>query len=115
MSIIDKLEITPGPWLNQDRFNTVYTTSNPKEGTGLTIALFKDSNQCNKSQVKPNADLIAAAPEMLEALIEWCFYGEEHYGPSKRFKHTVYLIEKATGKTWDEIKGLLEEAGDEHG
>lgn len=60
---------TPGPWRVQDGFNTIYTTSCPETGTGITIAIAKASDhQCKSEEVAPNARLLAAAPALLAAL-----------------------------------------------
>lgn len=55
-----------------------------------------------------NAKLIAAAPEMLEALIEEVIHAEG-FGFPKNPRVVIMrnIIEKATGKTWEEIKALL--------
>lgn len=113
-SIIEKLGITPGPWRNQKGFNTVYTTSNPESKTGLTIALFKDCNQCPPEQIMGNANLIAAAPEMLEALIDRVYNDWECLSDTRignKFKDAclkdIKIIEHATGKTWEQIRELI--------
>ena len=50
-----------------------------------------------------NARLIAAAPEMLHALINICKSDEYDY-PEDMQRIVVHnLIEKATGKTWKEV------------
>lgn len=67
---------TPGPWRAQDDFGTVFTTSDPVRGTGSTNAIAKAFNRltAHGSDVEPgdeqaaNARLMAAAPELLEAL-----------------------------------------------
>ena len=101
MGILAKLQITPGQWM-------VYTGHCfPGVNVITKSEWICEVGEAKNDGVRDDARLIAVAPEMLEALIEWCLYWEEHFGPSKRFKHTVYLIEKATGKTWEEIKGLI--------
>lgn len=66
---------TPGPWRVQERFGTVFTTSNPEEGTGMTNAIAsacrrgRDAgSEVTLDESEANARLIAAAPCMLEAL-----------------------------------------------
>lgn len=68
---------TPGPWKVQEGYLTVYTTTCPETGTGFTnaIADVHREKTCAGSIVPEeeaiaNARLIAAAPEMLAALIE---------------------------------------------
>lgn len=84
---IDKLGFTPGPW---------YEANSPghqglviSESTGMNIAVTYDEK---------DAALIAAAPEMLEALIEHCDAVED-----VEIDSLLEVIEKATGKTWKEI------------
>ena len=55
---------------------------------------------------EPNALVIAAAPEMLEALISWNMWVEET-GEYEGDPTMIKVIEKATGKSWEEIKGLM--------
>jgi NMD protein affecting ribosome stability and mRNA decay len=54
-----------------------------------------------------NARLYAAAPEMLEALIKAVYYGEDKL--SWNYCNLVPVIEKATGKTWEEVKEVIDE------
>lgn len=106
MNIIEKLGITPGPWRD------IPKSENPvcdetyhmiESGGGflnsLTFTGFGASGVMNRH----DASVIAAAPEMLEALIEaaLCFEAEtgtEHF--------SVPIIEKAAMKTWEQIKEL---------
>jgi len=96
MSIIEKLGITPGPW------GGVHG-----EGTGVKShsILSKKANKrlcvTNKTE---DALLISTAPEMLEALIEIC--NERTYLSYFQLE-AIECIEKATGKSWEEIKELL--------
>lgn len=105
MSIIDKLGITPAPW---EIGNTNRRESNLMgycdDLTGSRIA------DCTNEYVRPprimkesNARLIATAPEMLEALI---VIGLENTNYETRHQACRDLVEKATGKTWEEIKEL---------
>jgi hypothetical protein len=96
--MIEKLGITPGPWVPDfDEYDDINAGKNL---VACSIANRKDTK------------LIAAAPEMLEALIEFVMDVEEAYGLSredflKNTKPVLNLIEKATGKTWEEIKDLI--------
>jgi len=90
MNIIEKLGITPGPWLYKE----------------LTIGTEEDMVQ------RRNALLIASAPDMLGALIKYLVIGEGTIAIAD-LVHTELafkdIVEKATGKTWQEIKGLIDE------
>jgi hypothetical protein len=66
---------TPGPWFCQERFLTIYNMSG---GTsGLTCAIAKVvTEQSGSEAAKTNARLIAAAPDLLDALKEFVLWGE---------------------------------------
>lgn len=109
--LFEKLGITPGPW----------EVSQQKESSlsFLKEIHIVDSNgyyQCgihkaNSTLSKKDAHLIAAAPEMLEALIDaFELIGCIEVNEDKDFNIDQWLlpvIEKATGKSWEEIKNEL--------
>lgn len=112
-SIIEKLGITQGPWRYENRwadnlFGRVVLCEGRDFGRGsLTINVSHDQE---RESLNANGQLIAAAPEMLEALIELIdsnenggrmYRGEDARSEGKR------IIQKATGKTWEEIKEIL--------
>lgn len=96
MNIIEKLGITNGPWetYNDVRHNAPFSVIIGKDGCGLSVNI----------ENKKNSRLIASAPEMLEALI---MMGMENTSYQKRHDKCREIAEKATGKTWKEIKELL--------
>ena len=107
MNIIEKLGITPGPWKAcnpehpmEDYFITHTFKWNTKNIEGTLI---------DSVGGKANAWLIAAAPEMLEALIETALYldGEGHVVGV--IELCIEVIEEATGRAWEEIKELINE------
>jgi len=52
--------------------------------------------------------------EMLEALIDFCLRVDRHEVRSKKtYERFKSLIQKATGKSWEEIREMMEDAGDE--
>jgi hypothetical protein len=96
-------EHTPGPWIKNGR-------DIAKEDGGIIVTAWYYGNKgtVTKEEANANAELIAAAPEMIDALItilkEW-EYGT--YSP-EFFLETVNpksIIEKATGKPWAELQG----------
>ena len=100
MSIIAQLDITPGQWesnryhiqtkvLRQDHAKHICTAPGDYDAT---IADFT---------------LIAAAPEMLEVMI-LCLRLKNDVD-SWEHCNFVSIIEKATGKTWDEIRRLSDD------
>lgn len=113
--IIDKLGITPGPWKVDDQevcsfvgtenFNKLFDV----RGWGYFIGgLGLSEEKAFKTQLA-NANLIAAAPEMLEALIEWGIYAEKFGFIEGDENNPFAIIEKATGRTWEEIRRLFDE------
>lgn len=103
-SIIEKLGITPGPWkgLHGDGIDRrcnkhIYAT----EPFGQICIIDKTVDDLANSRI------IAAAPEMLEALI-MLKTSCEHDWPSVFKNITREIIQKATGKTWAEIKELYD-------
>lgn len=94
MKILEKLGITPGPWECR---------------CGWWIG--KDK-KCIATCDDNISSLIAAAPEMLEALIEGIVSYEDCFDDSEYCEYTVnqkLAVEKATGKPWDEIIEILNE------
>jgi hypothetical protein len=82
MNIIEKLGITPGPWRRVRKVN-------------------EEDYHC-----------VLHAPEMLEALIEIIDSSENGgrpYRGSDARRNGKSIIEKATGKSWTEIKELINE------
>lgn len=69
---MSETKFTPGPWHVQKGFNTIFTTSDPAKQTGITIAIAKvlDDQVGSQSECNANASLIAAAPDLYEALKE---------------------------------------------
>ena len=106
--MIEKFGITPGPWdTNLEDLNDLCIY----DSNGEWIANL-DSNIAN-------ARLIATAPEMLEALIEIIADCETSQISSAFDKEGrkyffsicqkyITIIEKATGKKWEDVKAITE-------
>lgn len=94
MGIIEKLDITPGPWYEAN--SSGHQGLVISENTGDNIAVTYE---------KKNAKVIGASLEMLKALIEVMFDIEDYEISDETT--ILPIIEKATGKTWQEIKELL--------
>ena len=89
------LNITPGPWTVDDTEAKVYAGENP------ICAMLWPTDIRSVYETRANAELIAAAPDMLTELIEMYDAWEDveyHCDAVKR------IIEKATGRTWEELK-----------
>lgn len=104
MSIIEKLGISASPWV----LNHVLSDHVEVERTGDSVAYDITSDE--------NAQLIATAPEMLEALIDCTFDMLDRYdlenpslNPGIRdwIGYNITIIQKATNKSWSEIKELI--------
>ena len=109
--MIEKLGITKAPW-------KYFSFSNRGVNMVDTHEVhFGDDGECIAEYVciKEDAQLIASAPEMLEALIRLCDR-IEYLGNSLGVRESLSLlkdtslpiIEKATGKTWEEIKEAIQ-------
>lgn len=119
MDIIKKLGITPGPWEITGYFDHLIGVDKTCHQAGIVAELWP--NAFTRKYNNVDARLIAAAPEMLKALItagnQFREYALEHTKKGKHEKATtnyrmsdicIDAVTKATGKTWDEIKELME-------
>jgi len=97
MKLIEKLGITPGPWTSR---------------RGCIAGIFDGGmamydgwyNEPDEADLR----LMTAAPEMLEALIELTnIHPANITGMISWWDKAYEIIEKATGKTWAEIKELI--------
>lgn len=104
-SIVEKLGITPGPWYRSfwNNIDGIWV-----EDERSDIRHGDSENICDCIYSEADGKLFFKAPEMLEALIEWALQWEKQFEPSRLFEETVSIIEKATGKSWEEIKELYE-------
>lgn len=108
MGIIEKLGITPGPW---DSHVLMVKTERVDE-TRLPDESWLDMRERtepirDKIEETQNNDLklANAAPEMLKALMSVQRYIE---GEPWDDTDIHEIIEKATGRTWEEVKELIE-------
>ena len=99
MTLIEKLGITPGPWGVDKRVPGIYDAIGPAEIRGEYCSDYWID--CSDE----DARLITKAPEMLEMLINRAL---EIRGYLHAKSDLVKIIESATGKTWDEIKQIME-------
>lgn len=97
---LEKLGITPGPWETNLWGITDSNVSKEKRRHIAFIPPDHERKQCN-------ANLMAAAPEMLETLIEIGKDQELHEGGVDYIIKDA--IELATGRTWEEVKELIDE------
>ena len=89
---------TPGPWDVEPKGSRHFVDG----ADGLTVAYLDRAGVRERSEIEANARLIAAAPELLEAL-EAVLPDLEHYvathgpGPDKRLAAARAAIAKAKG------------------
>ena len=100
--MMEKLGITPGPWKTEKC--STYCGS-PRCG------LFwpgPGSFTQGTGYSEDDARAIATVPEMLEAMIKIGLYLELiDHNIGYQHSNLINTLEKATGKTWEEIKGAL--------
>jgi len=124
MNIIEKLGITPGPWVKDygGTIGHIKCIAPNKQGFTPTVARYDMcASFIQQDNQKANGRMIAAAPEMLEALIDlarrkeyaaYNAYMENGWGDESEKKAVAEIkpytdiIEKATGLEWEKIKEL---------
>jgi hypothetical protein len=88
---------TPGPWRVGDAGHTIFGAPDPTRNTPDQVATLCRTRFSTRS----NARLIAAAPELLDALrgmLEWARRVEQHT-PGLEVAQAVTAIAKAEGRT----------------
>ncbi|MNK69791.1 hypothetical protein D3C87_891880 [compost metagenome] len=99
-------KFTPGPWFTQrSGFSTVYVEARIEGGMLQEVAACGPT-EAGQDQQEANARLIAAAPELLEALeimiVGACAVGVPHAGERKVLQdavdHARAVINKASGE-----------------
>lgn len=105
---MSKLKHTPGPWIYQnEKWNTGKKPDDAEYCVVSESPNARASNVCNiLDTFNPESDarLIAAAPEMLEALIDaYCNMD------SGNFKEIEAVVEKATGMNITKVLEMLNE------
>lgn len=109
MTLLEKLGIANEPW-------TVESLKYDFGGEDFFVV--NEETECDETavcQVKTglhDASLIAQAPAMLELLIQTAYFLEyiriyEH-PPIGMINKVTAIIQDATGKTWEEIKEMME-------
>ncbi len=94
--VIEKLGIMPGPWV---------VDGNDINYLGDPDIWYRICQVPIHRKFPGNLNLILAAPEMLEALIERSLSEDKKCGI--RDWSLIEVIEKATGKSWKEIKEII--------
>lgn len=102
--LFEKLGITPGPWVSGESLsgNKGVVVGGNMLCTAPPEWIVKERNA--------NIQLIATSPELLEALIKSQIHDEAVFGGND-YDYQI-IIEKATGKTWQEIKAIMEAEND---
>ncbi len=98
---MSKLKHTKGPWTVQEEWGDHYVVTEMGDYIAVASEIYPE---CSVSIDEDDARLIAAAPEMLEALIYFVRRVREGSIRSKTtYSKYVYIIEKATGMTIEEV------------
>ena len=108
MNIIEKLGITPGPWKAvRHSWSHVGVYSGTTWLSNIDTGEELEDEEKLKSIQDVESNLIASSPEMLEALIDISIQISKvgFMIPDG----VIEIIQKATGKSWGEIKLLMEE------
>ena len=97
-NLLEKLGITPGPWMAD------------RENIGPIEACAEFAGDYWIDCPDNDMNLVLAAPEMLEALIDQCIQLEDigFIANLSEIDHPIKIIEKATGKSWEEIRRSIE-------
>ncbi len=107
MNIIEKLGISKGPWkLTDSKYDDNRVVDSDNETVCAYSYVFPE---CSIPIDDEDMRLISTAPEMLDNLISMILYYESLGWGSNEVNMNIwkYLAEKATGRTWQEIKDLL--------
>jgi hypothetical protein len=102
--MLSKLGITPGPW---EWNGLAGIHGSDVECTRCANVYVEGEIELSQEEADANARLIAAAPEMLHALINIGLYDALRHEQDRN--KIEYVIEKATGRTWQELKEIIEE------
>ena len=90
---------TPGPWLFDDEHEEVTSEARRRKGLTRIATVNLGWSEPFNSEQNANARLIAAAPDLLEALIELADCGAEAWGEDRPcVKWARAAIAKATGE-----------------
>ena len=101
---MDKPKHTPGPWVLKDADQRLTRNIGVKQiGVGVTPICEIDLGNCDPSYPEyiamANANLIAASPDLLEALKKWSVFMQDNYSPDdiSWYQETLKAIAKAEG------------------
>ena len=93
MNTTKTAQFTPGPWFTDNYFDITSSSGDVIVRPPLSIL---ENDRIHPNECRANANLIAAAPAMYEALKEWCDYYAA-YNPirDKRIEPFIQLTRKA--------------------
>lgn len=106
MDTLEKLGCTPGPWRATIARRSYCVMLGDSETTAVCITGHTDDPKGKHSA--EDALLIAACPDAYEAMITFCLRVERHEARSRgTYAQFVVILEKAFGKSWEEIKETI--------
>ena len=88
---------TPGPWEIESSFNPGYKNISAQKHTALAQVVWCMEDEGRSPECEANAHLIAAAPELLEALEALVLDESKEYIPTRLWDAARAAIAKATG------------------
>ena len=109
MSIADKLGFTPGPWHLEKSGGFGGEGCEVPHSSCWCEEAWEEEDSTDESRA--NDKLMATSPEMLLSIIGMVDCAEKgEMGKAAKILHLMSeVIEKATGKTWEEVKELIKE------
>ena len=90
-------EHTPGPWKIERHYSPGYKNISAEKHTALAQVVWCMEDEDRSPECEANAHLIAAAPELLEALEALVLDESKEYIPTRLWSAARAAIEKATG------------------
>jgi uncharacterized protein (DUF427 family) len=89
---------TPGPWYEMTKGENKYQSSICQEATGKTIAVTYTSNDADARLIAAAPDLLQALKDELQALFTWSYASPLHKDVKQGIAISIDKIERAIAK-----------------